>query len=211
MSTISTMTDYDYKKIAEHIFSAKPCDLCSSQILPVNLDINASICDKNTFVFEMLINIYLEGMMMIINRAKAIMIQNNIQNNIESSKNNDNRITKLSLFRKLDLDDFMFHDKWFLGLGYMLLIEKELICDYKDFQNDHYCKILFKFVPSDLYFFKMKNISNNFHFLLNGDYTEKMELNKIKAVLFKGDYAYVIRFKEINTATVCKQNNLQMY
>ena len=189
------------EELAKMIFAQTPGDPCSKCILPCS----DGEMDNDTvsFCFEILLTIYLEGLMYILDIIKS-------SHSIGDNKK-DYEIEN-EVYKTVKLDDLQFPDPWFKSFGYSINIEEINISSNnlkKDYNNrikpNSYCRILLSFDPNDRLQFVLKSIENKYHFILNSSYKKTNKLESIYALLSKDDKFYKISFKEFKLiANSCK-------
>lgn len=185
------MTDYESaesltpEELAKKLFSAPPAEPCTQSILP-HCDHQDN--DVTSFNFEILLTIYLEGFMNMLDALK----------NSEKSEN--------EIYNNMNSEDFNFPDPWFKSFGYSVnvVVYGSDDLDKKEFnkiKSKSYCKIILALNENDKLMFIMKNIQNRYHFILNSGYKKTNKLEEIFAVLSKGNNFYQISFKKFVPVT----------
>jgi hypothetical protein len=142
--------------------------------------------EATTIEFEILITIYLE---MIIGWYKLLYLM----------ENPDGPEFKLNL-DNIAVDDLInpFKEKM-LVLGYILSVtEFKNLEIYEEFKKKSYCRVALRDLKEDNGFFIMnrKNIPNDklYHFILNSNYKESLNLREIYAVIKINKIGYKINF-----------------
>lgn len=135
----------------------------------LNYDENSNV----SIMFEILLTIYMEGINILLNGW------------------NNLNLDELS-------EDLLFTpNPWFNSLGFKLNIFEinKNLTDF-DFYKNYYCKIKLKL--DEPVFFEMKNIDNDYHFVINGDfYHENKNENNIEnlfAIYIYKNKIYQIQF-----------------
>jgi len=188
--------------IAKHIFSTPPRDPCSICIIPYSQVYDE---DEASLNFEILITIYLEGLMNICEVLKQEYLEENPDNKLTDSQ------IYANIYNKIALDDLKFPNPWLKSFGFALCVDEyiqDLDADLDADTNIHtvryfneyikpksYCRILLSFDPKDKYHFIRNNNANLYTFILNGDYTTTNKLEDIFAILSKDDKMYRIGFR----------------
>jgi hypothetical protein len=177
--------------LARQLFNEQPGEPCSKQILPYTKTYDED--DKLTFIFEILITIYLEGFMNIMEILK--------ETNKEEFKNIKDNEKDYQIYKNITLDDLNFPQPWFNSFGFKIIITEYDRNNRKEYKRNvkpfSYCRILLSFDPQDRIQFILKNIQNKYHFILNASYKTSKNLEDIFATLSKGDKFYKISFKNI--------------
>lgn len=161
------------EKLAQFIFSKDPNELCSQELILCpddNDDVDAII------TFEILITIYMEGIMMM--------------SSVETISNNSISINQLS-----------FLSPWFNSIGYHLFLAEDSFDNYKEMDKKHFCNIILATDPATNLYFKMNNTHKKYKFVRNGsfDEDEDHQLEDIYSIYidYTNDKVYYIRFKKI--------------
>jgi hypothetical protein len=81
---------------------------------------------------------------------------------------------------------------WFHSMGLNFNINKYSIRD-TDMYNQYYCNIYINNELNEI-LFKLKKINKNYHFILNGNFDDKTQLNEYYAILKNNTYVYAISF-----------------
>jgi len=174
------------EELAKQLFQQTPGKKCSICILPGTNGDNDN--DVASFNFEILLTIYLEGFMNILQVSK---------HNYMGSKTNDDEIEN-DIYKNMTEDDFKFPEPWFNSFGYSIRITEYGKESWTEFNNVikpfSYCRILLSFTPGDKIHFKLKGLTSKYHFILNGSYKITSKLENIYAVLSKDDKFYKISF-----------------
>lgn len=175
--------NYSPKSIAENIFLSDPKPPNSNQLLLSEYD--------NQYVFEILINIFLEGLRLKKYINIEFLSKSEIKNYVEFIS--DNYIINISQNNMLEIYNY------FLSLGFKLNIDKIDYNEYVKLTNDkfkyRFCSVLPKVVG---------NINNNnilFTFILNRNFKYELDenndwrkLNKYSCTFIDKDILYVITF-----------------
>jgi hypothetical protein len=160
----------DLKELNKKLISESAKSACSYKVIYHNLDIDPEIN------FEILINIYMN----------LIMSIDKLLNN-EIKEINKYEINKYHL---------EIPEKWINSLGYSLIVSEIYAESYKDNIENYYCQI---YLNEDEY----DNVSlfyDNYIFILNKYYKNKMNIQDIVALFIKKNYNdkdiyYSIKFK----------------
>lgn len=179
------------QQIAKQLFSGEAKKPNSIGILPYSRGWDDDTASLN---FEILITIYMEGLLNILEVIKKEYAKVN-------GSISDNDKLNWEVYKNIELDDLKFPVPWFKSIGYNIDITEYDACDdaSKEYFNtsvkpDSYCKILLKFDPKDKLHFVRKLIVPDYTFLLCASYKQTNKLEKIYAVLSKGDKFYKIWF-----------------
>jgi len=182
------------EELARQLFNNEPGEPCSKGILPVSKSYDT---DAASLVFEILITIYLEGLMNIMAIQKS-MYENELGEEYKNKKDYDK---DYEIYKNVTINDLKFPEPWFNSFGYRIFIEeydKKNRGKYNQkIKPFSYCRIILSFDPKDRLQFIFKKIENRYHFILNANYKPTNELTKIYAVLSKGDKFYKISFKRL--------------
>ena len=183
-------------QLAQQLFSKAPCDSGSMCILPYS---ESHDNDAVSFNFEILLTIYLEGFMNILDVSK----NNYILQNAISEDVNGYEIENL-IYKNITLEDLKFPDPWFKSFGYLINITEY---EKKEFNTNEfntkvkslsYCRVLLSFDPKDRIHFLMKGIASRYTFILSGGYKATNDITNIYAILSKDDKFYKISFEPLN-------------
>lgn len=171
------------EEIAKMLFSNKPDDPCSRCIIPYSEGAEEiQTVDKVSFNFEILLTIYLEGLM----------------NIMDVIKQNNELVADMDIYNNLSMSDLKFPDPWFKSFGYSISVTEYGADRRREFNNKikpfSYCRIILSFDPKDRTVFIMKNITKKYHFLLSSNYRPTNVMEDMYAVLTKNDVSYVIKF-----------------
>ena len=142
--------------------------------------------DQDSYSFEILITIFME---MIFN--SAILMGSSEDGNVESFEPD---------LSKFNINDFLplIKDKLKKINVLANIIEytsKE--CD-KHILNKRYCRIILKHDKTTKHFFISNDITENYHMILNKDFTKKKSLKDIYAIVSLNNHIYQIYFDKIN-------------
>lgn len=175
-------------ELAQKIFSELPKDPGSLCILPYSQSFDN---DLASFNFEILLTVYLEGLMNIMDVIK--------KNNQENANQNEELLER-RIYSNINIDDLMFPDPWFKSFGYTINVTEYSKDMYRQFNNKikpfSYCRILLSFDLKDKLHFLMKGITTKYTFVLCANYKPCDKIEQIYAVLNNGDKNYQISFKE---------------
>lgn len=149
-----------------------------------SLDENNTQTEKITYVFEVLLTIYLE---LLILNAKIYYFEEN--NDLENFKLNFDNFSSDILINP--------YRKKIIKIGFFLSV-----LPMEEITNDHYCKILISDIPEHKNFFTMHpNITKKYHFVtnlkyMNGNITVN-NLKKVYGIFTKDGISYKISFERI--------------
>jgi hypothetical protein len=181
--------------LARQLFSSKPGDPCSKQILTYS---ETSDNDASSFIFEILLTIYLEGLMNILDVIKQQYLEENTAGTGRGDYELENKV-----YKGVTVDDLMFPEPWFKSFGFTVSIVEYDTANkraMKDLNNNikplSYCRTLLSFDPKDRVHFLMKGIDKRYTFILNSSYKPTSDLEKIYAILNKDDKFYKVSFKQ---------------
>lgn len=190
--------EFEPKELAEILFSNLPQPINSISLLPQinNNDINNNDINNDyiSYIFEILITIFMEGVMDS-KRLLEMVIEKKYIDKIDNQYVN---------YYDINIDLLMFIEQWFKSFGFYISIR-----EYDDISqinnNNRYCEILLKSNPLQKGLFIYKGINNEeYHFTLNSHYKSNDKLEKIYAKLEIPKYKdnpskiYTISFKQIN-------------
>lgn len=177
--------------VARRLFSEMPSAPNTKCILPqsdlyVNLNEDN---DETSFNFELLLTIYMEGFMNIMEMMKPT----------DSDSSKKDYEMENDIYKNVTIDDLKFPDPWFRSFGYTIVVQEyQYIPKQLDMIKPlSYCRILLSFDPNDRIHFIMNNISTKYHFILNNTYVKTNILSKIFTLLIKEDKFYKISFNKI--------------
>lgn len=201
------MSELDYdnaqsvspEQLAKQLFSKKAADPCSICILPYS---ESHDNDAGSFNFEILLTIYLEGFMNILDVIKGNHLSQN-----PSDKNKKDYEIEYQVYKNITVDDLKFPEPWFRSFGYTINVTEYGPGSKREFNNKikplSYCRTLLLFDPKDRLHFFMKGIAAKYTFILSGSYQPTGNLENIYTILSKGDKFYKISFKPYNlTGTI---------
>jgi len=195
-STTETTIDY----MISELYSRPPKDIGEVNILPVpekqeDLDDGFLI-----FIFEMLLDFYVEGLchhekLQLILDKKAVNHYELIKDLIDNKQYDDID------FKTINENSLHLNDKWIESIGFYLRIDEEEYSNFIDtvkdedlkkdyYMSNYYCKILLKSNPQDEAYFEYKNLEIPYHFIKNSDF-DKTKVNDIKDI-----YALLIKNKD---------------
>lgn len=181
LKDVSEVTPENLSKI---LFSKLPADPCSISLLPMNDD-NQDEPLSFEFIFEILLAIYMEGIIDVTRLYQMLSENRSIQ-----AEDNINIYKKKLDLTHINLDVLNVLTPWFLSFGYMINIhefiqnEDDIINEYG--LNNYYCKIILRENPEDFGVFFMRQIEKPFHFIINGKYEqdEIKNISDLYAVFF---------------------------
>ena len=157
--------------IAQTLFTNEPKSPRSQQIVA---DPEDQVTDV-TYIFEILITIYMEGFDILSNGLNTININDITEDHIKSLR------------------------PWFHSIGFNINVDTyDQTTESKELYMDYYCKIMIR-VPLYETFFIMKKVTNkNYHFLLNGPFLEinrgKKYLRELSGVFLTSTKVFRITF-----------------
>ena len=196
--------------IAE-LYSNPPKGLCEVKILPIpekQEDLDDGIL---IFIFEMLLDFYVEGLC---HHQKLQLILDKNVNNYELIKNLiENKVYDEIKFKEINAKTLELNKDWIKSIGYYLDIYEEEYSNFNETMKDeelkkdylfsnYYCKILLKSNPSDEPYFEYKDLDTPYHFIKNSNFDIKKvkDIKDIYALLIKNNEnkVYRISFRNIN-------------
>lgn len=194
MSESNIYDDSQYtspEQLAKQLFSKKAADPCSFCILPYSESYDNDVA---SFQFEILLTIYLEGLMNILD-----VIKNHHYTHYASDINKKDYEIEYEIYKNITIDDLKFPEPWFRSFGYNINITKYGPDDKREFNNkikpSSYCRILLMFDPKDRMHFLMKGIKKRYTFILSASYQPTKNLENIYTILDKGNEFYKISFR----------------
>jgi hypothetical protein len=161
--------DLSPENIARDIFLKAPGNPCSGLLL------SEKVSNDPSYLFEIIINIIMEGMDLLIGGL--------------DSANFDN----------FSEDHILVMNPWMHSLGITIKTEHFNLED-KHFYSDYYCKVIVKNSEWNAWF-DSRGISKNFHFLLNAIYangSNKINLSDHYAIFILNDSVFKITFDIYN-------------
>ncbi len=196
--------------IAE-LYSKYPKDIGVNKIIPIPENQEDLYDGFLIFIFEMLSEIYYEGLCHY-NKLLSIINKNTIDNDIIKSLIINNVYDEFN-FNNINYDILKLSENWIKSIGYFLNIYEE---DYDYYlenikENDydlknHYCKIILKANAKDEPYFSYANITKPYHILINSNFDNSKikKIDDIFAIFIKNDKkdnklnkVYKISFTEI--------------
>jgi len=175
--------------MAKFLFNQPPKDPCSICLLEYSEKYEN---DETSLNFEILITIYMEGLMSLLDVITADQKANN-KNSYE---------VEYEACKKMTIDDLMAPNPWFISFGYSIQID-EIKSDKKSerkFKNLikplAYCRALFSFDPLDRLHFLTKGINKRYTFLMSPSYKPTNKIEEIYATISFNDKNYIIKFKQ---------------
>lgn len=185
--------EFTPEDLANYLFYELPAEPCSLKLLPYSHDMDK---DAASFLFEMLITIYMEGMM------EGKRLYKMLQTKTSSVPEDDDK--KIDVLN-LTIENLYLCEQWIKSLGFMIYIEENNEDEYVQTAHD-YCKILLRDNPNDTGFFYMKNIKKPYHFVLCAKYKPTDKIENIRALFYKPkkrnddndkNKVYAIKFKPL--------------
>lgn len=175
------MEEGDPEEIAQKLFNQPPQRIGVNRLVFDNIELN--------ILFEILITIFLEGIMI-------------LYKNLQGIKMSD---LDISYINKLA--------PWFESIGFKLNIKSfniALVYGMHDNEqiNKYYNKIILRIDPTYTGYFDIKKIQKEYTFLYHPDYTRSYKmLNEIYAIIIKNNTVYKISFDMIiDNDTILVQN-----
>ena len=159
---------YTEDELTNIIFSSYPKDPNSIEFIAYHDNMDT---DKVSFIFEILINIYMKA---ILNSKNLFSILSKHFGNDEESDTTD-KINVYSI-EKINLD---LPEPWFKSFGYFVLVNEYDPDDFNDNYKHNYCKILLRDNPLDKSIYIFRNIKEPFHFILNSKYKKFIDIQSI--------------------------------
>lgn len=190
------MSQIDYEEqvspeaLAKILFQQNPGKESSICILPYSKSYVEN-SDEASFNFEILLTIYLEGLMNLID-----VIVDNKTNDVVSTQQkeaNDSFEMQHEIFNNITIDDLVFPDPWFKSFGYKINVKE---CSYTD-KTSSYCRTLLIFDPKDRNYFINKGINKRYTFLLTVTYKPTKILDQIYTIFNNKNKYYKIWFSKI--------------
>ncbi len=186
------------EEISDFLFEETPADPCTLKILPYPSVMDN---DETSLLFEVLITIFMEGMM------KAKKLYNILEENTSDNINEEEYIDVYNI----QPDDLLICEPWFKSFGFLIFIEEFDVNNYIASEED-YCKIILKDDPNNSVYFNRNNITKPYHFILFSRYKSTNKLENIKALFHKpgltlnSNKLYVVKFKSLSIDTRCSNN-----
>lgn len=185
--------------ISEVIYNELPVGACTLKLLPYSPDMDN---DSASFLFEILITIYMEGTMDA-PRLRKMLKEKRI---IEETNNKS-----LDLLT-INLNILETCESWIKSLGFLMFIEEYNVIDY-NIDKSEYCKIILKNDPNFKNFFRHKKVDKPYHFISFANYKPTDKLENIKALFYKPiinksekEKVYTIKFKPLILDSRCGSN-----
>lgn len=217
MSEYNKMNEIDEKieraesgspeELAIHLFNKQPGNPCSICILPYSESYDS---DAASFNFEILLTIYMEGLMNILDVTKQDSLSENIKN-IKDIKYKDDHEHEYAIYKNITIEDLKFPEPWFKSFGYTINVSEynsETKLERREINNHlkplSYCRTLLSFDPKDKMHFLMKGITKRYTFILSGSYTPTNLIEKIYTLLSKDDKFYKISFQSYRLTETVK-------
>jgi hypothetical protein len=178
MTEPSDFTEID--SFISYLFSDLPKDPMSIKFVPISDEPDE---EEVTLVFEMLINIYMEGMIDVERLINMISTKKVIDKDDEIYEKKIN-------IHKINSNLMEFVKPWFLSIGYHVNIieydsDSEESNILKDYLKNYYCKIIFRDNPHDYGIFFFRKINKPYHFVLNGEFKQVKDLKDMFAVFIQ--------------------------
>jgi hypothetical protein len=172
--------EFTPEKMAEVLFSQHPKDPLSICLLPFTDKLPS---DEIAFNFEILMTIYMEGVIDVYRLVEML------SNNTIIDRNTDIYKQKINI-HDINIDVLELLKPWFLSFGYILNVTeyenyKGMIDDFN--LKNYYCKIVLRDNPDDYgFFYHHKKINKPYHFLMNGGYDNEFvtDIKQLKALCF---------------------------
>ena len=211
----------EFADIICELYSKFPKNMGENKIIPIvenQEDLEDGIL---IFIFEMLFEFYLEG---ILHHDKLEIILNNINNNNINNINNNSEMFQMLIknkiyddinYKNIDMAFLSIPEKWIKSIGFILRIDEELYNDYlenmrdEEFKkiyhmNNNYCKVILKLNPADKPYFEYKNISSDYYCFVNSNFNKDQikNINNMFALLVINNKIYKISFLDINASKI---------
>lgn len=205
------------------IYSNTPQDPDTIKLMPIpenvsDIDINKKN-DIYLFIFEMLIEFYIEGIMHYKDLIKILSAKISHNFNDVSFEEIESKfidgIYDDYIINDINADILQINRDWLNSIGYHLSIKEysEEFTDYNNEINDYYCKIILKNNPEDAGYFYIRKIDMPYHIIINGNY-DNNKINKIsdiKCKLSVNNKIYLISFDEISNILTNTNNHSCRY
>lgn len=169
-------SNLDLDDLIAKIFSEKPKDKNTIQILPLIQDDNTNIqnysdLDSCITIFEILLNIYLEALC---HGNKLEHILNSTHNNFDNYYNSifENSYDNINL-NNIDKHFLNLPLLWFNSIGFNIIIDEYNI-NLDEIPDNQYCRVILKINPADYNYFIYNNIDKPYHFFINGNFNSEL-------------------------------------
>ena len=205
----NNLPENELEILVAKLYSNPPQDMCQNRIVPVTHNKDDLRDGFLVFIFEMLIEFYLEGL------CHYEKLKLFLDKNIEFDNDLLNKLILNNLYDEINYkninEEFLkLPEEWFKSIGFFISVLEEdydyyleLSKDKEIFKNsifyNHYCKIVLKANPQDESLFIYKKINKPYHFLINGEF-QNNKINKIDdihTILIINKKVYKISFLEI--------------
>lgn len=172
------MQELTPEMIAQKLFSKSPEGPCSINLIPES---GEGDDDLTSFNFEILITIYLEGFMYILDMI---------------SEGNADKINEK--YENMNIDDLLFPNPWFNSFGYKINVEEiDDMSKYEEMRKKSYCKTVLSFTLADKIHFMLNNIDKKYRFFLTPTYQKTTNIKNIYTLLKKENKFYKISFDKV--------------
>lgn len=159
MENMENTKEVSIDELTNELFSTYPKDPCTISLIPYSETYDTDEC---SFIFEMLLNIYMKGIMTFPKLCELLKINSTID---------DDNLDNINYIYSISKQHLEIVEKWFLSIGYILIISE--YDDSYNIQDCDYCKIL------------LKNDPLSFFFVLNSNYKKINKLEDIHAIFYK--------------------------
>lgn len=168
---LNALEEYSPELIAETIFNKNPDKPCSNQILAMQEN---NYTDAS-FIFEIMLTIFLEGIMILYNQLTDVVLDN------------------------VTTDHLVALRPWLWSLGFdykVTMYDSENEYSTESY-NDYYCKIILKKDQKWTSWFDTKNVLKEYFFLLNAKYANgcDKELGNVYAIMIVNKMIFKLEFK----------------
>lgn len=196
-SKLESLSPYE---LADKLYNKKPQQPGSLRMLPCYDDMYD---DEVSLLFEMLITIYMEGIIDGHKLYQILTTKEDPQANIG--------LQSINVYEIIN-EQLLLCAPWFSSLGYILFVNEYRADEYV-FDGGEYCKIILKDNPQDKNYFTSNNIDKSYHFILYRNYNVTDNIEDIKAIFHRpknpndlNDYnkIYTIKFKPLRIEERCR-------
>jgi hypothetical protein len=178
--------EFSPEKMAELIFSDLPADPVSIGLLPFNESDDIDLeTDAIAFNFEILLNMYMEGIIDVERLAQMLVTKEVVEMDPE-------RYNKKIKIDEVTTDILELIKPWFVSFGYTIIVSELEIEPNTDPIKEYgienyYCKILLRDNPEDYGVFYFKQLKTPYHFTLNAkfDSTQIKSMKDMMAMFIK--------------------------
>lgn len=181
-----------------YIYSKYPSGTHKIMPVPENQeDLNDGM---NIFIFEMLLEFYLEGLC---HASKLYKILNKIYDEDYQRKIYNQKYDDIVL-NDITIESLKIPELWINSIGFILRVVEDDYdsyikniknIDYDYYFKNHYCKIITKYDIHDKPYFEYRNITKPYHCLINNEFYEVgKDIKDIFALLRINNKIYKIYF-----------------